>query len=364
MEYEINLCRDTGERITTLSRWSRLEWALRVSQRGAVSLEIPVSEFPAYYFSRDRRLELWRRPNGGALTFLGAFFLRRRRIAGDVQQVLTLGGPCCNYLLSSRIIAAAAGSAGADKTGYAGNVMKDYVDEAVGPSAGTGRIISGVSIQGDLSDGASISKSASRDDLEGVLAAIADSSAQAGSRIRYGMQTSFDTSQRATFEFSTRAPYWGNNRGSLSLKPVIFSVDRGNLAEPVLEDNWEDEKTYCYGGGPGEGAAREIVTSYDTTRINQSAYGRREVFFDGRNYTGAALQDAADRTVWASRPARRFSGKLISIPGTEFGIDWGLGDLVTIQYAGEVFDVEILAVSGIVDNQQEEITCRFDWAGD
>lgn len=358
-DYELYLCRDTGERIRALSEWKRLEYTLKVGAPGALALTLPKGVLDKQYVAVDRRIELWRRSPTGSLDLLGVFFIRRAVWEGDNNQTITLGGYDPLYLLSSRVVAAKSTSAEADKTDYADDMIKAYVSEAI---AGDERGIHGLSVQADASAGYSLTRAASYDNLLTTCTAIAAASAAAGTRLRFGIAYQFDSSQRATFELQTRTPFWGDNRGQSSTRPLILSVERGTLAAPRLEVDWSNEATYVYAGGQGDGTARLVMEIYDTKRAAASVYDRREVFYDGRNYPSiAGLTAAGSQRLWNGRAVQKFSGQLVNRGGTEFQVDWGLGDCVIAEYCGQLFDVEILAISGVVAEGKETLTARLDY---
>lgn len=357
-DYELYLCRDTGERMKALSEWTRLEYTLRVGAPGAIALTLPQGVLDKRYVAKDRRIELWRRSPTGSLDLLGVFFIRKAVWEGDTKPMLTLGGYDPLYLLGGRVVAAKSTSAGADKTDYADDMIKEYVREA----SGTGRSIHGLTVQADASAGYSLTRAASYDNLLTTCTAIAAASAAAGTRLRFGIAYQFDSSQRATFELQTRTPFWGDNRGQSSTRPLILSAERATLAAPRLEVDWSNEATYVYAGGQGEGTARLVMEIYDTKRAAASVYDRREVFYDGRNYPSiAGLTAAGSQRLWNGRAVQKFSGQLVNHGGTEFQVDWGLGDCVIAEYCGQIFDVEILAISGVVAEGKETLTARLDY---
>ena len=63
--------------------------------------------------------------------------------------------------------------------------------------------------------------------------------------------------------------------------------------------------------------------------------------------------------VRAGRPKRVFEATVLDVPGTQYGVHWNFGDKVTAEYAGEVFDVSIDAVSVSVRDGEERITARL-----
>jgi hypothetical protein len=248
-------------------------------------------------------------------------------------------------------------------------MMKEVVTEAFAdgvapaPDAGT-RAITNFSVQADLSDGPIIAKSFSFDRLllpsgGGVLAALAKASREAGTEVFFDVVVSDVSSSSISFEFRT---YTGQPGQDVSDR-VVFDQDRGNLTDPFLEFNYRDEVNYVYGGGRGEGEARNIQQAYDAVRYNASRWNRCEGFANATNQTtDDGVREAARAVLELGRPKRYFGGMPVDTLGTRFGVDWNFGDRVTARYRGEEFTMIIRVVTISVDEMgHETIDARLDW---
>ncbi len=173
---------------------------------------------------------------------------------------------------------------------------------------------------------------------------IADAARTAGTEVYFQITPTTETA----FEFRTYIDQLGRDRttDSTTSRPLIFGLEYGNMAMPVLDEDARDEINFAYALGQGEGALRSIQTSEDTTRTGRSIFGRREGKIDARaQTTDAAVVDAADGLLVKGRPVTTFAADLLNVPGSIFGKDWDFGDRITATYDGRQFDALVRAVT-------------------
>lgn len=362
ISYELILADQLGKDIATLDLFESLEWSRRVNGVGAFTAVFARDNFDRDLFDKDRRLQIWRKPDDSDPQLLMVGFLRRlRRRSSGGKRIVIISGPDSNYLLSGRSVASDSGLPGSDKSGPADDVMKEYVDDAMGAAASSDRILTsgGFSVQADQGLAPTLNKSAPRLKLLRTLQELARSSANAGTILRFDVVNPIPS----TFEFRTYINQRGLDRthpdGS---NPIQLSEESGTLSNPDLDQDWHDEVTFVYGGGQGQGAERKIVTAEDTARSASSIFGRREGWYNGSNYSiTAALQSATDAALVEGRPERHFSADIIDTKGNRFGKDWSFGDRVTALFDTEQIDVEVTSVRGKVSSDgKETITARLE----
>jgi hypothetical protein len=247
--------------------------------------------------------------------------------------------------------------------------MKEVVTEAFAdgveptPDAGT-RVVTGLSVQADLSNGPTLSKSFAFGRLlwpsgGGALAEIAKASREAGTEVFFDIVVSDISSSSISFEFRT---YTGQPGQDVSDR-VVFDQNARNLRDPFLEFDYRDEVNYTYAGGRGEGAARNVQQAYDSDRYNVSRWNRCEGFANASNQTtDNSVRESARAMLELGRPKRYFGGMPVDTLGTRFGVDWNFGDRVTARYRGEEFVMIIRVVTISVDAMgYETIDARLDW---
>lgn len=363
--YEVWLCTDLGERLALLSPVA-FDYVMGVGEVGAFSVLMP-GTFPRSLLEVDRQVQFWRRHRGrNSLELDQVGFLRRWKYETDGRGLTTLklSGPDIQELLYRRIIAYAAGTANAGTVTAVDDGMKDIFNVNFLAAATDGdRDISGneVTVQNDLGDGGSITKSFSWRNVMDVLQELNAASRTAGTEVFFRLVwQGIDENDRLQLQFRT---YTGQPGKDLTYpnSSIVFGLEFGNLVEPSLEYDHTNEINYVYAGGQGEGADREIVEVSDLARIKKSAWNRREGFKDARNESTTAGVTAAGNAMLAEfRPRERFSGTIMDTKFTPYGSGWRLGDRLPVTYIGRQFDEILRKVAVKVSQDGETIRGAFE----
>lgn len=353
-EYEIWLLNPTdGTPLATLAEFGSLDYTKIQNGTGAFSLLLPVS-LDFSLIQEDTRIAVFRKPDGGikSLDFCGLVRYIERSTRGH-SQYRTVAGPDLNDLLATRIIAYAATTAYADKTGHADDVMKAYVRENMGALVvDTWRDLSdyGFTVAVDTALGTTLSKSAPWRNLLETCKEIADASHSTEATSVYFGIVPLDTGWDC--EFRTSIQQWGQDRRN----QVIFGLEWGNITDITRNINYRDEKTFAYAGGPGEGTARTIKWAVDSARCFKSPFNRREVFADARNGdSDASIEAEALAAVKDGCPKTLFSGSIVNVGNYVYGRDYGLGDYVTAVFEKEVIDCRIESVHITAQGAKETV---------
>ncbi len=326
---------------------SALAYTLNVGKVGALRLTVS-SSFDDTLFRLDGRVGVWRSINGRPPKLDGdtVFFIRKWEYTNDTT---TITAYSANHLLRRRIIDYFAGTTYSSKTTptAAGNLIKTFVSQnmlagivgADRQGAETQADISAyLSNQANLGDGDLLAMQCAWRNLEDVIQELSDASTQAG----IYMVADIVAPTEQTLELRTYATVRGVDHRASSSAPVILSEDAGSLANCQLTIDRSDEVTVAIAGGSGEGTARLIRTSIDTTRIADSPLNRIEQFGDYSNVSdAAALQDIADALVRAGRPRIEFTADVVETSGATRGIQYDLGDMVTAEFRGVQYDCRL-----------------------
>lgn len=357
-EYELYLSTALGVRIAPLTRWTALTWSLSANGIGQVELALPAHVFDRGLYAVDRRLEVWRQPTGGAMGLAGVYLLRAVERATETAQSVTLRGPSVDDLLDRRIVAYPAGSAQANKTGPADDLMKAFVRENLGSLATVAaRDLSamGFSVQGDLGQAPEVTKGCAWRHLFPVLQELAETSAALGTPLWFRIAP-----VAGGLELQTRVGQPGADRTGMA-QP--FSLESGALANARLVEDWRDEANHIYGTGQGIEDAREVVEVVDAEAQTASPYNRREALADGRTYsTTAGLTAFANNRLREGRARRTFMADLLDVPGARLGVDWEFGDRVVAQYEEERFEAVVTALRVSVQRGAEAVAARLEWS--
>ena len=324
--YELWLTTDNGARITQLTTGVKFSASQAVNKTGWLNMQMPRS-FDIDLIKPDRMVQIWRRPTGGTKSLWDVFFVRKWEFSTQgSDEIVTIQGPNINDLLRRRIALAYTGTAGANKTDYADDMMKEFVTEAISdatnpaPSAGS-RVWANLTIAADTSSGPSLSKTAQFGPLlnssgGGLLPDIAKAAKEEGTEVFFGIYPNVVSSNSINFIFRT---FTGQPGADVS-DNVVFSQDMGNLKQPHLTYDYSDEINYVYGGGSGEGELREIEEAYAAARYGASIWARCEGFANATNQTGAALLATAQKMVYDGKPKINFTGVPGDTKGTRYGV--------------------------------------------
>ncbi|NJN65458.1 MAG: hypothetical protein HC884_01475 [Chloroflexaceae bacterium] len=376
--YSIWLSSPTGERVAVLDRFVRLEYRRRVNDPGfgvglfgrvsyPFTLTLALPSLPpslVRLFQRDYRLEVWRSVDGGLLELdtETVWFISQvvRRVMSKGERVLIVYAEPAISLLSRRVVAFAAGSVQAQKSGPADNLMRAIVRENFGSESGAGRDVSAwltVPPAGeDRSAGATLSKAFAWRNVLTVLQELAEASAEAGGPIFFDVVAPTP----ATLRFETYAQVRGTDHSrsnSRGMEPVVLSVEMGTLTDVVRSVEWREEVTAVYVAGQGARAAREVVEVTDTARAALVPFGRRETLHDARQVAvTTGLTDEGHARLQAGQPADTFSARVVSRPAALYGVHWRFGDRVTAEFGGEVMTCRVEQVQVSVTRDGEKVT--------
>ncbi len=353
--YEVWLLDSSGNRVTALE-FSSLYYSQVLNSPGSLNLDLPDYKYWPM-MRRDMRIAVYR---DGKMAGDTVWLIRRAEQAIDANgtRTMRIGAHSALSILARRIVAYSAGTAYVNKTAAADNLMKAIVRENFNSLAvDTARsIASFMTVDADVSGGPSVSRSFSRRVVLEVLKDLANGAALAGTRVYFDVLAPTETSLR----FATFATQRAADHRSGSTWPVVFSPDRGTLRDAVLSYDWNNEVSYIYAGGQGQGDNRVVVSVSDAALIGASPFGRIERWVDARQCnTVAEVTAEANSEIWKNRAQPRLSGKIVDMPGAAFGVNWGFGDRVTGEFDGLFFDATISTVQVWVTGGAESIEARF-----
>ncbi|MFY9119181.1 MAG: hypothetical protein WAO57_02570 [Syntrophomonadaceae bacterium] len=140
--------------------------------------------------------------------------------------------------------------------------------------------------------------------------------------------------------------------------PVIFSADFDVIQEQTFVESDLGYKNLAYVGGQGEGAAREIAeVGEDLTGLE-----RLEVFVDARDIEAAEdLPERGWQKLAEVAPVLTFDTEILTRGPYKYGVDWNLGDVVTIQNKkwGVTLDSRITEVTEIYEPAGFQLKVTF-----
>lgn len=354
-KYELWLSSDRGYRLESLNDAKSFWYAEIQNDVGAWEMVLP-GDHPTAYIKPDQIVEIWRQPDGGVATaFIGFIEYIETRTDSAGNKSRSIGGGCKNALLSWRIVAYAAGSAQAEKTDQADDMIKAVFSENYIAATDATRNISILQVQANSGDGPSITMGFSRDEVLDTLKAIADSASQEGTPVFFGLEPLVQSDGSLKLELRTSIEWYAND-GTVDNGGHELSVERGTLAEPELLMDYRAARSYVYAGGQGGETARTVKTAENTTMSGQSIWGRKEAWRDARDKSADdAVQGAADDEIEKLRPVLRLKAKVMENQiNNRFGVEWRCGSRMTAQYDGYTFDGLIKSVMVRKDENGDE----------
>ena len=416
--YELYLTDDRGRRIALLRDIAFFSYSRRVAGLGTFQVGIPYKSFVEQVFpvfQPDRRVEIWRSPGFGIpMRLEGVYLLRRPNIytrMGDGVQMIVLYGRDPKELLRRRWIIQPAGYDQTLKREPIDDMMKAIVREQalygecldVEAAQDNERAFpqNEFSVQGNVSLGPVYSATFADRNVLDTITDLYEAGVQlnrsnplSNAKIYYDiipgdvvLRVSYILAADGTaildadglpileagsdyvdesisgFQFVTFANLRGQDRTTGGL---VFSVENGNLEQPNYSLDHFDEVNVAIVKGFGRGDSRQYDIISVSERVNASRWNRCEAVVDASTEPDQdRLADYAYPELHKHAPKEEIDCTFLNTPGSEnaprslYGIDWDLGDLLPVEYAGKEFQVEVDVIYVAVNESgQETITGR------
>lgn len=151
---------------------------------------------------------------------------------------------------------------------------------------------------------------------------------------------------------------------------VVFSDEYDNLDEVVYNRNASEKTNFAYVAGEGEGINRKIVGAYDGEE--PSGFDRNEIWVDQRNMSSNEGKITDEELTKQMKEegienlvpiTESFEGKLLDSLGYQYGKDFFLGDIVTVQmkkWNGMYINARIVEVIESEDENGKTLTFTFE----
>lgn len=354
--YMVAIASNTGQPLETVQPIQG-EYTLSEGEIGVLSFTLPPS-MPLALLQKDGQIHIQRSIDGGGPYLEGdaTWLIRRRRQMLSGRERLTqVWAVHANQLLKRRIVAYAAGSAQASKSGAADNLIKAIVRENFISPTDTARTMSGLAVQADTTQGPIIDKAFSRRNALAVLQDICDTAASLGTYLGFEVR-----SFAGDLVLMTYTQQRGVDRRAGTANYLRVSPTTGAIAESSLDEDWTDESTFVYALGQGEGEDRQAGTARNATAEGLSPFGRVEDSYQANQSTSQAqLDDDAAGELYQRRARELYEAKGQESPGFRYGRDYKWGDLLTVSDFGRSFDVRVNPVRVRFGRNGEEIDTRF-----
>ena len=158
-------------------------------------------------------------------------------------------------------------------------------------------------------------------------------------------------------EFRVYTNQRGRDRRSDTNSPLIVGPRQKSITSFTVLEDYAGEVNYVFVAGPGEEDDRPVTEYEDTNRSRRGPYSHKEGFVDLRD--GGSMATFAyegQQALRAGQPKITYQGKLASVPGAIYGIDWKFGDRLTAQDDEAIgYDCRVNAVHVTVQNNGDEV---------
>lgn len=375
-QHSIRIYSPTGEFLRSL-RWKSIDCSL-VEGGGVLTIAL----FPEYrddLFARDSRIAYLRAPEGafietGKLVGDTMWLLtRRRRIiteAGQHSIALICQHP--NALLGRRVVAYDEGSAEANKSDIASDVIYDYLDENFVSATDTARNVSSAHFLLDARPSPTFGPSAPiAGSYRTVLELIQDICRSAAAQGTYMNVEVYVQSPPGPFRVRIYRNQRGANRGSTSGQPLIISPSSAKMVRASVDEDWSTAVSFVYAGGAGNLDERVVQTQEDTTLSAQSPFGRFEHFESFNTDDTAILGTEAYKVLRDYRPHRAFDGSVTPVAeqysGAIYDVNYTWGDIVNVRFQaplinnfGQAYAWELYSFDVRVNPVHIQVVRQFD----
>lgn len=366
-EYQIWLREPDGTIIQPLTDWHSIAYQWAANGVGTLTLDVPLEYWTIFDVDsdgkpdRDIRLDIYRAVGAGApvLLFETCCFARHYTRVRETR-TLSVRAKTANTLLNRRIVAARPGSSEARKAGTASAILHEIVEEQYTNSGLLDIAARNWSAQLDFGTAVAgtpeIGRSFAYDNVLDVCKRLAEASWESGTYL------AFDIVVDSTATGGLLLKTYANQRGTDRTASIVLGANFGN-AEPTTDIlDYENEITVSYIGGPGEGRYRKVeAASIDA--LATEYWGLIENFYSATQQAGIlAIANAAFAQLRERRVMQLFGVRVLDIPGYQFGVDYGAGDLVTLydDFSGVSYTVRIDEVSLTADDTGETIDIKME----
>lgn len=364
--YEFWLTDDAGRRIVLLKDIGWASYSRTTRGLGTIQLGLPLDSYLSYVptiFQPDWRIDVFRSPAYGyAKRREGSFLLRKfnvyDRVEDSMRQIQFYGRSPLDILRRGMISTTIA--ARYQKTDYLDDMMKAFVTDVFiteGQCVPSGEF----AVDGDVSLGPIVTQNFKGINVRDALTDLKSTSFNLNRDDPTKRRIFFDVLEGDGLEngFGYKFVTFADQRGIDRSNGIVFSPENGNIVSPEYAENYLDQVTIAQ-------VNTTVVTSSDAllSRWNGIKAYRSSISAD------SAVQTAtANQLLQEEGKQLEFSVAFKSTPGSAdhprslYGVDWDMGDILPVQYAGINFSAEVEIVWVSVNDLGEENILGYNKVG-
>lgn len=342
--YKFELYNPAGAPLTILNGFAWAKWGRKVNEIGALQIKLPGGIYN-HLIQWDSRIRIKRSLDGGQTSTLDGetdWWIKKwtETLSENGESTLEILALDNNHIPGLRIIPAYAGSAGAEKSGYADNLMKDLIKENLTAATDTARNLSFLTVQANKSAAAQVKQAFAYQRVLNSLQNFCNLSTEAGTWLAFDVVSSNTGGVQFRTYINQRGTYHGKGAGDTARRLVGWTF--GNVGTITSIHDYENAATAVIAGGQGQEENRIIKTALNNVQIALSPLGRVEFFVNATNTADpAVVQARADSELQKRRPVHTLEGNLKETPGFIYGLDFDWGDVLAIQGMGYSMDAHL-----------------------
>ena len=340
----IYLCDPWGYRLAQVVDFESVTIGDALNSVGNLEIVLPYT-FDLSLVREGGVVEVWIAPDAGLAPLLECVgFIMRQPVTytrGGAKFV-KIGGPDLDAMLGWRIHTSLTA-----QSGRADNLIKWYADQNLGAVAGASRSLYnayGFTVEPDRSYAASVDQESQTRPILDYMSDLTNKAAQTSTgAVKLFWQVVPTQLNPLRVQLRVKRDLWGVDRSlATGSNPVVLYPGRG-LSDVVVQADAEGEQTavyYVYDGGTVGGP----VTS---NRVNIWPGSRREgVFTYNATAVANTAADAARIELNARKRVYRVQGEVQQVPGRLYGLDYRLGDWMTLAADSDGVTASTVRVDG------------------
>jgi hypothetical protein len=341
-----------GTQIARINDFISLQYNFVELQVGSMILELDDTQLDKSLLGVDKIFQIYREIPGQPPYLEGErlWYLRRWNLSSRTNSshlIYTLEAQDANHLLTRRIINGHEGGAVATKAQAGDNMLKAYVREAAGSLTTAARDMRPyLDVAANVGAAAVLRFTGEHTNLYDTCKWVCQKGQEKG------IYLVFDCVYSAPGNsiFTTYVGARGTDHGSTSGDIRLFGIELGNLSDAALSYDFMETANYCFSMGSGRQDAREIAEVSNAPSIARSILNRHEFVYhcSGIFRTTTEIQAMGYKALGKVKDKVRFTGYLVDTPAMRYGVDYGFGDIVTVQFAGVTVDCHVVSIANSV----------------
>jgi len=374
--FEFWLCNDSGQRIYLFRNIAYCSYSRSTIGYGSFQIGLPYDFYikeNVNFFRPDWRVDVWRSPGTGIPTRReGSFLLRKfqvyTRTTDNMRMVEFFGRSPLDILRRQHY------KGTADLTDNIDDLMKAVVRAqfvttpsaySTAPTTGAYTYTGEFACDADAGDGPSVTDNFYLKNVLDICTDLHKSSLSLNTLLSTNKRIYFDVVEDDGIGlaggFGYRFRTFPVRRGGDRTSGIVFSEENGNLSNPSYFEDYLNEWTSVFKYNSSQSWASQNAQNADEQYLSRWNYIEKaettgdEAAASALNDVYATLRDGAAKVIFNAEFMN--SPGSSSLPRSLYGVDWDLGDLLPVNFAGKVLSTEVaICYISVNEKGEEKIT--------